>query len=103
MYIPNRVSVGVLRKFIKPEYFFTTLAIYILLKAIEKAQTLDTDVVAKTLESLTGETPLSKVPISWGGAKRYGIAHQLNCPTYLTEMQSDGSLKVLAKGVASVP
>ena len=75
----------------------------ILLKAIEKAQTLDTDVVAKTLESLTGETPLSKVPISWGGAKRYGIAHQLNCPTYLTEMEADGSLKVLAKGVASVP
>ena len=77
--------------------------LFILLQAIEKAQTLETGIVARTLESLTGKTPLSNVPISWGGKKRYGIDHQFNCPTYLTSMKSDGSLELLAKGVANVP
>jgi branched-chain amino acid transport system substrate-binding protein len=77
--------------------------LYILLEAIYKAQTLDTQIVARTLENLTGETPLSKVRISWGGKNRYGIAHQFNCPTYLTVMNAGGSMEVLAKGVANVP
>ena len=35
IYIMIKVSVGVLKKFINPEYFLSTLAIYILLNAMD--------------------------------------------------------------------
>jgi branched-chain amino acid transport system substrate-binding protein len=65
-----------------PGYVF----LWVLKMAIEKAGTLDTTVVAKTMENLEGEMPYGR--FSMGGAKTYGAKRQIVYPIFLSQFKN---------------
>jgi len=57
----------------------------ILLQALEKANSLETDKVLKVLRTSTFDTMLGKV--SFEGEKTYGIANRINAPVFVGEIK----------------
>ena len=53
--------------------------------AIEKAGTLDTTALAKTLENLEGEMPYDRV--SFGRLRTYRAKHQIVYPVFLSQFR----------------
>lgn len=58
----------------------------ILKLAIEKAGTLDTTAVAKTLENLEDEHPYGR--FSFGGIKTCGAKHQISIPVFMAQFNN---------------
>ena len=67
----------------------------IMLEAIKRAATTDTDKVRDTIEKMEGYDAGLVGPIVWGGKKTYGVDHQLLLPFLITEVR-DGEEVTLA-------
>ena len=72
-----------------------------IIKAIEKANTLDTTVVRDALEEPEWEL-LSGDMSKWGGLQRYGINHQLIHTLYVSQVR-DGKVVTVGSAMVTVP
>jgi len=83
-----------------PVVFSTYAYLWVLKMAIEKAGTLDTTAVAKTMATLEGEFPYGH--FSMGGLKTYGANHQIVEPIFISEMRK-GKLFGLGGVIVPIP
>lgn len=67
---------------------------------IETAQSIDTTKVAEVLPDTTLD--VLGVKMTWGGAQRYGIKHQVEIPIYISQIKG-GKLVTLGRFIPKVP
>ena len=72
-----------------------------LIEAIKKADSLDTTAVRDALETTSWRLTDGSMA-KWGGAKTYGINHQLIHPLFVNQFQ-DGKVVTVGSGFPDIP